>query len=213
MLLNVLSRINAKGKAHNKMPQGEIRGCSSLVTLLLPHVLWQLNEMLKYQLYRGNYNWALKRSPPRLSVDCKSKIVLASCIPSKVLFWQKKMLCCHVRDILQYSIDLSVWVGGHPGTLGIMCYDVFGQSSPGWWPRGGWGGVFTWLLCWCVYVWRLNTRGRQWVFVLMSRAASLVLIQINGKMLQLQLSASTHPKQYECEILGMEYGSHDNRLQ
>lgn len=90
MLLNVLSRINAKGKAHNKMPQGEIRGCSSLVTLLLPHVLWQLNEMLKYQLYRGNYNWALKRSPPRLSVDCKSKIVLASCIPSKVLFWQKK---------------------------------------------------------------------------------------------------------------------------
>lgn len=72
---------------------------------------WHLDEMLKYKLYPRNDNWESKCDFffSLLSVDCKSKIVLASCFPSKEVFWQKEMLFCHIREnTIQYW---SVWEG------------------------------------------------------------------------------------------------------
>ena len=118
---------DSSGSADCGTPQGQIQVI--LTWYLLPQVFWHLNKMLKNQLYTGNHSWESKWNspppPPLLPVDCKSKIVLTPCFPSKLGLWQKKMLSCHIRDkLIHYWSLREVWTESRNswGYHGIGCF-------------------------------------------------------------------------------------------
>lgn len=149
---------------------------------------WHLDEMLKYKLYPRNDNWESKCDFffSLLSVDCKSKIVLASCFPSKEVFWQKEMLFCHIREnTIQYW---SLWEGWRESR---DCGDHVIWSF--------WS-VITQVMtlhrgvCVCLHgsgmcehIWRFNNKARLQVFVLMGRALSLNSDYFKMLMLQTEI--------------------------